>query len=277
MHAGGTVPEVARTDPAGETLPPTDTENEGAIAKLKHRLAKTPFGRRALGSVHGVVTTEPVFAVTFDDGPDPSVTPAVLDLLDARSARATFFMRADRAASHPDLAREVAARGHEIGVHGFCHERMTELGLAGVRRETTRARRELQQIVGVKPHWFRPPYGAQNIRTFLATRLQGMDVAVWDVDVSDAMSTAGFGAAAGPAGSLTLSAAGVDIPFSPGSVLLLHDTPARDDQDDAPARKIALISCLVEGVRCAGGQMVTLTELLRRGVADRRIWRSPGY
>ena len=248
------------------------------IENLRHWLATTRFARRTAGSLQGVFTEEPLFALTFDDGPDPRVTPSVLDLLDQRRGSATFFMRADHAIAHPTLARRVAASGHEVGVHGFRHERLTELGFADFRRETVLARRELRGILGAKPQWFRPPFGAQNIRTFFATRVQGMDVAVWENDISDAMTTKGIEIAPGPPGSLTLCAAGIAMPYCAGSILLLHDTPAIDDPpEDASARKIALIDRILAGVDSIGGRVVTLSELLRHGRANRRVWRSAGY
>ena len=178
-------------------------------------------------------------------------------------------MRADHAIAYPTLARRVAASGHEVGVHGFRHERLTELGFTDFRRETVLARRELRGILGAKPRWFRPPFGAQNIRTFFATRIQGMDVAVWENDISDAMSTEGIEIAPGPLGSLTLCAAGIAMPYCAGSILLLHDTPAIDDPpEDASARKIALIDRVLAGIDSVGGRVVTLSELLRHGRAE---------
>ncbi len=146
------------------------TEELTPLVRVRKRLARTQYGRRVLGSLAGVATGEPLFAVTFDDGPHPEVTPRVLELLGERNWKATFFMPAARAAQYPELARSVAAQGHEIGVHGFTHTRITELGARAVRHETAGARRELRRIVGTRSRWFRPPYGAQNIRTFLAGR-----------------------------------------------------------------------------------------------------------
>ncbi len=255
----------------------TAEADHNPLIRLRKRLATTQYGRRALGSLHGVRTDEPVFGVTFDDGPDPDVTPRVLQLLAERDSAATFFMPAAHALAHPVLAREVVARGNEVGVHGFDHTRITELSPAGVRNETTRARSEIRRIVGTNPHWFRPPYGAQNIRTFLATRLQGMDVAVWAVDPSDALTTTGFAVTSIEPGLVTMQAAGEEISLRAGTILLLHDTPAADDLHDGATRKIDLIEQILDGIRASGGRTVTLSELLRRGIADRRIWRSPGY
>ena len=268
MRAGGVDGEVSAA---------VREDDRSPLVRVRKRLAQTRYGRQALGSLAAVTLREPLFAVTFDDGPHPDVTPRVLDLLSARNFTATFFMPAQRALEHPDLVREVAARGNEIGVHGFTHTRITELGPRAVRHETTTARRELGRIVGSRSRWFRPPYGAQNIRTFLATRVQGMDVAVWDVDPSDALTTTGFEVTADGPERLRIHAAGAEMSLVPGRVLLLHDTPAADDQRDGATRKVMLIERLLDGISSVGGRTSTLSDILGRGVADRRIWRSPGY
>jgi peptidoglycan/xylan/chitin deacetylase (PgdA/CDA1 family) len=268
MRAGGNGGEVSTSVP---------DDDLGPLVRVRKRLAQTQYGRRVLGSLAGVTLREPLFAVTFDDGPHPDVTPRELDLHSAPNYPATYYMPAQRALEHPDLVREVAARGNEIGVHGFTHTRITELGPRAVHHETTAARRELRRIVGTTSRWFRPPYGAQNIRTFLATRLQGMDVAVWDVDPSDALTTTGFEVTPDGPGHLRIHAAGAEMSLVPGSVLLLHDTPAADDQQDGATRKVMLIQRLLDGIGSVGGRTSTLSDILGRGVADRRIWRSPGY
>ena len=104
-----------------------------------------------------------------------------------------------------------------------------------------------------------------------------MDVAVWDVDPSDAMTTVGFEVSAEPHGLLTLCAMGNEMSLSAGRILLMHDTPAADDPPDAVERKIAMIQRLLDGVSSLGGRTMTLSDLLRHGVGQRRIWRSPGY
>jgi len=244
-------------------------------------IARTQLSRRVIGSVDGVHTRDPLFALTFDDGPDPGVTPRILDALDAHGATATFFMPAERALAAPALAREVAARGHEIGVHGFTHTRLTEVPLRRFRHETGAARREIARVVGVQPHWFRPPFGAQNLRTYLATRAQGMDVAVWRTSVRDAVSTDGVDCAPGPDGAIVLRARGAELTMPAGSIMLLHDTPAASDAeagvDAARQRKVELVDRILDAVDRAGGRVVTVSELLRSGTPDRRVWRSAGY
>lgn len=103
------------------------------------------------------------FAITIDDGPDPAVTPAVLDILDAHDARATFFCIATRAQAHPALCREIVARGHSVQNHSHHHvHTFSLLGRTGFAREIGSAQRALADITGVEPRFFRAPAGLRN-------------------------------------------------------------------------------------------------------------------
>ena len=102
-------------------------------------------------------------ALTIDDGPDPAVTPAVLDLLDTHGARATFFCIAQRAEAHPALAREIVARGHSVQNHTHAHRHnFSLLGPRGFAREIERAQASLAAITGERPSCFRAPAGLRN-------------------------------------------------------------------------------------------------------------------
>jgi len=114
-------------------------------------------------------------SVTIDDGPDPAVTPAVLDLLDAHGARATFFCIAQRAAAHPTLTREITRRGHSVQNHSDVHRHnFSLLGLRGYADEIGRAQQRLADVTGVLPRFFRAPAGLRN--PFLAPVLQRLDL-----------------------------------------------------------------------------------------------------
>jgi peptidoglycan/xylan/chitin deacetylase (PgdA/CDA1 family) len=102
-------------------------------------------------------------AITFDDGPDPEVTPRVLDLLDARGAAASFFCVGERAAAAPGLVREIVRRGHSVENHS--HRHSTGFGWYGpwrLRRELEGAQRALAEAAGVAPLFFRAPFGTRN-------------------------------------------------------------------------------------------------------------------
>ena len=102
-------------------------------------------------------------AVTIDDGPDPDVTPAVLDVLDAHAAKATFFCIAERAARHPALCRAIVARGHSVQNHSHRHtHNFSLLGRAGFARELGAAQATFADITGTLPRFFRAPAGLRN-------------------------------------------------------------------------------------------------------------------
>lgn len=119
-------------------------------------------------------------ALTIDDGPDPDVTPQVLDLLDAHGQHATFFCIAERVAAHPALAREIVARGHSIQNHTarHCHD-FSFLGPTGYAAEIGRAQDLLASMTGERPSCFRAPAGLRN--PFLAPVLHrmGLQLVSW--------------------------------------------------------------------------------------------------
>ena len=102
-------------------------------------------------------------AITIDDGPDPEVTPPVLDLLDAHATRATFFCIAEQASAQPTLCREIMRRGHSVQNHSQRHShRFSMLGLRGLADEIGRAQQTLADITGQRPAFFRAPAGLRS-------------------------------------------------------------------------------------------------------------------
>lgn len=164
------------------------------------------------------------FALTLDDGPDPEVTPRVLDLLDAHRTRATFFCIAERAQAAPALVREIVARGHDVQNHSHSHRHhFALLGPRALAREIERAQRVLADLTGVRPHCFRAPAGlrnpfldpvlhAQNLNLVSWTR-RGFDTVSDDADRVLARLTHGMAA---------------------GDIVLLHDGHARRDARGVP-------------------------------------------
>lgn len=132
-------------------------------------------------------------AITIDDGPDPEVTPLVLDVLDRYHAKATFFCIAKRAAQYPDLCRDIIRRGHSIENHSFSHQwYFSLLGQRRILREIVEAQRVLSEVSGQPPAFFRPAAGLRNhglepmlIRTGLrlcSWSRRGFDTRVRDAD-----------------------------------------------------------------------------------------------
>src|SRR5258708_13314047 len=99
-------------------------------------------------------------ALTFDDGPHPASTRAVLETLERAGAKATFFVIGEKAVRHPELVREIAARGHLVGVHGDRHDRALSFrSLERVRADLVRVVDVATQATGDRPPFYSPPPG----------------------------------------------------------------------------------------------------------------------
>lgn len=125
-------------------------------------------------------TDERVLWLTIDDGPSDE-TPAVLDLLDAHGARATFFVVGERARRRPELVREMVRRGHGIGNHSDTHPtgHFWALGPRAMRAQIERAQVTLAEITGARPVWFRAVVGMANPFVFPVLRKLGLARVAW--------------------------------------------------------------------------------------------------
>jgi peptidoglycan-N-acetylglucosamine deacetylase len=118
-------------------------------------------------------------ALTFDDGPDPSSTPEFAQVLADRSVRATFFMLGSMVARAPRLAADIAAAGHEVGVHGWDHRYLPARGPRATRSDLTRAAELIADVTGTRPRLFRPPYGVLSGAALLIARDLGLTPVLW--------------------------------------------------------------------------------------------------
>jgi len=119
-------------------------------------------------------------ALTFDDGPNPAVTPQLLDLFDRHSVRATFFVIGKFVRVCPDLVKEISARGHAIGNHTYTHANLFLRSRTGIRDELERCQEAIAEAVrGEPPHSMRPPYGYRNPLLEGEARRAGLQVAMW--------------------------------------------------------------------------------------------------
>lgn len=153
--------------------------------------------------------------MTFDDGPDSSSrgTGAVLDALDAAGAKATFFLVGEQIGDAPDLAPEILARGHEIGVHGQRHFRHDRVSSAESAADIERGHAAVAEIAGANPRFYRPPYGKLSAAGAETCRRLGLEVAYW--------STWGLDWEPLPAQRI---AGRVNRDLGDGSIVLLHDS-----------------------------------------------------
>lgn len=118
-------------------------------------------------------------ALTFDDGPDPKGTLAVLDGLARLGWIATFFMLGVQVQRYPEVAAAVVAAGHEAAVHGFSHHNHLARGPVEVHRDVTRAAAVVEAATGTRPVWFRPPYGVLTAGSLVAARRAGLRPVLW--------------------------------------------------------------------------------------------------
>lgn len=200
----------------------------------------------------------PEVALTFDDGPHPRYTPAVLDALDAADAKATFFVVGSAVEAHPELVREARARGHEIGTHLFSHARETVLDAAAFDTELKRCQSALEDLLGEPLRWLRFPYGERGSqRCREVEQRYGLLAAHWTYSSLDSRAKT-------PEEVSRRVASGLRR----GAIVLLHDALADADRVSAPyvADRTATILALPRigaMLREHGLRAVTLSELVR--------------
>jgi peptidoglycan/xylan/chitin deacetylase (PgdA/CDA1 family) len=186
-------------------------------------------------------------ALTFDDGPDPEVTPRVLDLLDAAGARASFFVIGTRAARHPQLLQEILARGHAVANHSQTHPAtFAALGPGALRREVGRAQDTIADITGVAPRWFRAPMGLRSPLLDPVLAGLGLGLVSWTRRGYDTQRRDPQRVLRSLAGRL----AGRDI-------LLLHDGNAARDPWGRPV-VLSVLPPLLARIRASGFSAVAL-------------------
>jgi peptidoglycan-N-acetylglucosamine deacetylase len=118
-------------------------------------------------------------ALTFDDGPHPQGTPAVLEALARADAVATFFLVGEQVERRPRLAAEIVAAGHAVGIHCARHRSLLRLGPRAVRDDLARAHETIAGATGIEPRLYRPPYGVLNAAALRCARRRGWEIVLW--------------------------------------------------------------------------------------------------
>jgi peptidoglycan-N-acetylglucosamine deacetylase len=151
--------------------------------------------------------------VTFDDGPHPEGTPRVLDILDEAGVRATFFLVGERVRAAPEVAAEIARRGHGIAVHGDRHRTLLRLTPAQIARDLDLAIATIAAATGTTPALHRAPYGIYAWQALRAVRARGLQPLLWSKWGHDWRARTTPGKIAQEATER----------LGPGDVILLHD------------------------------------------------------
>jgi len=200
-------------------------------------------------------------AVTFDDGPNPAMTPKLLDLLDRHKVRATFFVVGKYVRDNPALLRETVARGHVIGNHTESHPNLFWTSAAQTRDELHRCHDAIISALHAPSKFFRPPFGWRNPWLASAARDLNLQVVTWTLLPGDWRAPSGdwlvdrmqsISAHAGAAATPDANASG-------GDILCLHDGGHRAQNADRTHTLAALEQCLPRW-RDLGLDFVTMNE-----------------
>ena len=206
-------------------------------------------------TVTRIAMEQPLVALTFDDGPHPTLTPQLLDFLKVNNIRATFYLIGSRVARYPQLAARIAAEGHEIGNHTWSHPSLFGYSDAGVLSQIDRGNEAIYNATGRLPVTMRPPYGNFYPRQRLMLhQTRGMPTVLWSVDPEDWRRP----------GSLVV-ANRIVSQSHPGAVVLAHDI-------HGPT--IRAMPAAVSGLHSRGFRFVTVSELIGWPRWDRRRVRT---
>ncbi|HUQ18284.1 MAG TPA: polysaccharide deacetylase family protein [Gemmatimonadaceae bacterium] len=185
-------------------------------------------------------------ALTFDDGPNPDATPRILDTLGEYDVRATFFVLGRHAERWPDLVHRAVREGHQLGNHGYFHQKLHFRTPRYVRRDVVLGKRAIQRSGAPAPQFFRAPHGFRSpwvsaIAGSLGERTIGWSLGVWDSDQPGVNAIV----------KRTIEGT------KPGSIVLLHDGDGYN-ADGNRLQTAAALPKIITGLRERGYEFVTL-------------------
>lgn len=192
--------------------------------------------------------SEPYAYLTFDDGPDPEFTPAVLDLLAKHHIQASFFVLGEACVAHPALVRRIADAGHDIGIHSYSHAHPWRLSQADVREEIRRCYHTLADTTGNATQLFRPAYGRIRPAALAQAKALGLHTVLWNRSVVD---WGRWGTVEAIQRRLTAT--------KPGDIVLMHD--ARPEAN-RPAASFTALQNFLTSERAAHCQFQRLSYLI---------------
>ena len=194
----------------------------------------------------------PRVALTFDDGPDPQVTPSILETLAGAGARATFFVIGRHLERHRDVALRALREGHELGNHSWMHSYFQNFYRTGRQRlDVDRSTRLLQELSGSAAEpLYRSPVGLKSPAIARVAHARKLTFVAWSVHSRDTFTR-----------DVDATAARVLSRIKPGDIVLMHDGHERDGRHRGIAA--AALPQILRGLRERGLSSVTVSELLR--------------
>ena len=197
------------------------------------------------GVLTHIKTEERIVALTFDDGPHPRYTPAILDLLLAYGAKATFFVIGKNLEYYAEAAKRAVREGHEIGNHTYSHPTLSALSYDEIEGELLKNAAAIEEKLGVRPSVFRPPEGSCTRAVEAAAAYCGTPLILWSVDTRDW---------SGRSSSRIVSE--VMEKTVPGAIILFHDYTVGD------CHTLEALKEILPRLSAAGYRFVTVSELL---------------
>lgn len=202
----------------------------------------------------GGSSEEMVAALTFDDGPHPYYTAAILDILEEKGVKATFFLVGAHAERYPETAQKIVAAGHEIGSHTYSHANLYRRNAEKVRWEINRGHDAVAGVTGVKPALFRPPRGLYNDGTLEACADQDLTLVLWTVSSRDWLEL--------PVQDIVRQ---VSRQVLPGAILLFHDSGDIIHSDrGCRINTVRALPGVIDALRDKGYSFLTVGEMMAR-------------
>ncbi len=189
--------------------------------------------------------SKPQVALTFDDGPEDIITPAVLDVLKQYHVPATFFFKANQLDLYDGIAKRAYAEGHQVASHAYSHQELDKMSPEDIDKEIIASDKAFVRIFGVKPAMIRPPFGAINQDVLDVCQQEQEKVILWSIDTLDWSQPE-------PAHI----ARNVLDNVRPGDIILMHSCKDRE----ATVQALPLI---IAGLQQKGFEMVDLSKLLQ--------------
>ncbi len=184
-------------------------------------------------------------AITFDDGPDPEITPQILDILAKENVKASFFVIGHQIEQHKELLQRIDKEGHTIGNHSFSHtKQLTRTSTTKLKHDIAKCTTAIENVIQRKPIFFRPPFGITNPRYKKAIKSLGLTSIGWSIRSLDTKTT-----------DATALYNKVSKKITKGSILLLHDTQKVT---------VELLPEIIQYCKNNGINIVSLPELINQ-------------
>lgn len=235
-----------------ESMPPP---RGGVFAELAVMRVPLPAVVADHFGIYCVDTTDPVIALTYDDGPHPHDTPRILDELASTGSRATFFVLSAQVERHPAIARRILADGHEVALHGLDHRSLLTMDDRAALRHVRQARDRVEQVLSRPVRLYRPPYGEHTARQARKIARLELDIVIWSADSMDWK----------PDTEERIADRALASVF-PGGIVLLHDNRGDPETLEAGAGpapdRVAVLRRVLAGLDARGYRTCTVGVML---------------